>query len=137
MKHENQFYQEIIVANPKDLRKQLKLKFLVDTGSSGSAVPEKVARALGLECVGEGQVVLADGSRQRTKIAYMYMRVDDEHVFTLVAYNGCDTPLLGFDVMALLGLQVDPQKRRLLKPLRRFSFTNLLFGRKWVGAKRK
>jgi clan AA aspartic protease len=129
---ENELYQDILVANPKNLKRQMKLRFLVDTGSSGSAIPEKVARELELECVGEGRVILADGSRIRTKIAYIYMRIDDEHVFTLVAYDGCDVPLLGFDVMNLLGLQIDTGKKQLLKPLRRFTLRSILFGKGWI-----
>lgn len=129
---ENELYQDILVANPKDLKKRMKLRFLVDTGCSGTAIPEKIAQELELECVGEGRVVLADGSRIRTKIAYMYMRIDDEHVFTLVAYDGCDMPLLGFDVMNLLGLQIDTGEKRLLKPLRRFTLRSILFGKGWI-----
>jgi clan AA aspartic protease len=129
---ETAVYQDIFVANPKNLKRQMKLRFLVDTGCSGSAIPEKVARALGLECVGEGFVVLADGTRIRTKIAYMYLKIDDEHVFTLVAYDGCDKPLLGFDVMNVLGLQVDVAKKQLLKPLRRFTLRRILLGRGWI-----
>jgi clan AA aspartic protease len=131
----SELYQDILIANPHDLKKQMKLRFLVDTGASGTAIPEKVALELGLECVGEGRVVLADGTRIRTKVAYVYMRINDEHVFTLVAYNGCDSPLLGFDVMSLLSLQIDTEKKRLLKPLRRFKLTNLLFTKDWISRK--
>jgi clan AA aspartic protease len=131
----SELYQDILIANPHDLKKQMKLRFLVDTGASGTAIPEKVARELGLECVGEGRVVLADGTRVHTKVAYVYMRVNDEHVFTLVAYNGCDFPLLGFDLMSLLSLQIDTEKKRLLKPLRRFKLKSLLFTKSWISRK--
>jgi len=129
---ETAVYQDILVANPKNLKKQMRLRFLVDTGCSGSAIPEKVARELGLECIGVGDVVLADGTKIRTKIAYTYLRIDNEHVFTLVAYDGCDKPLLGFDVMSLLGLQVDTGKKQVFKPLRRFTLRSILFGKGWI-----
>jgi predicted aspartyl protease len=92
----------------------------------------EVARCLKLECVGEGQVILANGNRIRAKIAYLYMKINDEHVFTLVSYDGCEKPLLGFDVMHLLGLQIDTGKKELLKPLRRRRFRNLIFSRSWI-----
>lgn len=131
-KNVSALYQDLIIANPKNLKRQMKLRFLVDTGCSGSAIPEKVARALELECVGEGLVVLADGSQVHTKIAYLYIKINDEHVFTLVSYNGCDKPLLGFDVMSILGLQVDTGKKQLLKPLRRFTLRNFILGKGWI-----
>jgi predicted aspartyl protease len=125
-------YQDVWVANPKDLKRRVKLRFLVDTGCSGSAIPEKLARMLGLECISEGYAVLADGSRIKAKIAYVYMRIDDEHVFTLVAYDGCDAPLLDVDIMGLLNLQVDVGSKKIFKPLRRFTLRNLLFGKGWI-----
>lgn len=129
---ETAVYQDILVANPKNFKKQMTLHFLVDTGCSGSAIPMKVARALELEPVGEGYALLADGTRVKTSIAYVYMRIADEHMFTLVAYDGCDEPLLGVDIMGLLGLQVDVSNKKVLKPLRRFSLRSILFGKGWI-----
>jgi len=133
----NELYQELIIANPKNLKKQMKVRFLVDTGASGSAIPAKIARALKLECVGQGSIILADGSIVETKVAYVYMKINSEHVFTLVSYDGCDKPLLGFDIMSVLGLQIDPAKKELLKPLRRFTLRNILFGKGWISRKHR
>jgi clan AA aspartic protease len=133
----NEFYEDVIVANPQDLNKQLRLRFLVDTGSSGTVIPRGVAEQLGLQCVGSGVVELADGSRIKTKIAYLYLKIDHEHVFTLASYDGCKTPLLGFDVMSVLGLQIDVNRKRILKPVRRFSLLNFILGKGWMGARRR
>jgi clan AA aspartic protease len=130
------FYQEAIIANPKNIRKQLKLRFLVDTGSSGTVIPREVAEKLKLECVGEGLIELADGSKVKIKLAYIYMRINNEHVFTLCSYDGCAGALLGFDVMHVLGLQVDTEKKRLLKPVRLFSLKEFILRRGWISSRR-
>jgi clan AA aspartic protease len=131
------FYQEAVIANPKNLRRQLKLRFLVDTGSTGTVIPAEVAKQLKLECVGQGLVELADGSKVKTKLAYIYMRINSEHVFTLCSYNGCAGALLGFDVMHVLGLQVDTEKKRLLKPIRLFSLKEFILRKRWINSRRR
>ena len=134
---QNGVYHDVVIANPRDLDKQLKVKFLVDTGSSGTVIPRKVVEQLGLECVGSGVVELADGSQIKTKLAYLYLKIDGEHVFTLASYNGCKTPLLGFDVMSVLGLQLDVGRKRFLKPVRRFNLISFILKRGWVGGRRR
>jgi clan AA aspartic protease len=131
-RREGAVYQDIWVANPGDMNKRMMLRFLVDTGCSGSAIPLNIAKQLGLQPIGEGYAVMADGQRIHTFIAYVYMRIDDEHVFTLVTYNGCDEPLLGVDIMGLLNLQVDVGNKKILKPMRRFTLRNILFGKGWI-----
>jgi clan AA aspartic protease len=115
----------------------MKVSFLVDTGASGTAIPRRVAEELGLQCVGEGVIEFADGRRVKTEIAYVYLKINSDHVFALVSYNGCKTPLLGFDVMHLLGLQLDTSKKQLLKPVRRFSLVNFILGKGWIGARKR
>jgi clan AA aspartic protease len=133
MKKQAGFYQEAVIANPKNLKKQLRIQFLVDTGSTGTVIPKEVAEQLKLECVGKGLVELADGSRVKTRLAYLYMRLNGEHVFTLCTYNGCTTALLGFDVMHVLGLHIDTEKKRFLKPIRLFSLKNFVLRKSWAG----
>ena len=134
---QNGVYHNVIIANPRDLDKMMKVKFLVDTGSSMTVIPRKVAEQLGLECVGSGVVELADGSQIKTKLAYLYLKIDGEHVFTLASYDGCTTPLLGFDVMSVLGLQLDVARKRFLKPLRRFSLISFILKRGWIVGSKK
>jgi clan AA aspartic protease len=131
-------FQDVIVANPREMKKQFKLRFLVDTGCSGCAIPESLAKRLKLKAIGRGDVQLADGSIIKTKVAYIYMRIGGEHVFTLVTFNGCQQPLLGFDIMAMLQLQLDPHNKKILKPLRRFRLVNFILGKRWItGGKTK
>jgi clan AA aspartic protease len=130
-------YQDVIVANPKMLKKQMKLRFIVDTGCSGCAIPQKLAKKLKLKAIGQGNVQLADGSIVKVKIAYMYMRIGGEHVFTLVTFNGGDEPLLGFDVMSMLQLQLDPHNKKILKPLRRSKLLSFFLGKHWISNRGK
>jgi clan AA aspartic protease len=129
---QNEFYQDVVVANPKNLKHQIKLHFLVDTGSSGTVIPSDVAEQLELDCCGEGWVEVADGRRLKIKLAYLYMRINSEHVFTLCSYDGCPQPLLGFDIMHVLGLQIDAGKKQLLKPIRRFSLKSFVLTNRWI-----
>ena len=110
---------------------------MVDTGPTGTVIPRKVAEKLGLECIGEGFVELADGSQVKTKLAFLHMKLGSEHVFTLASYNGCTTPLLGFDVMSVLGLQLDVGRKRFLKPVRRFSLLSFILNKGWVTGRRR
>jgi predicted aspartyl protease len=87
--------------------------------------------------VGDGLVELADGRRIKTELAYLYLKINSDHVFTLASFDGCKTPLLGFDVMNLLGLQVDVSKKQLLKPVRRFSLVSFILRKGWVGVRRR
>ncbi len=130
-------YQEVLVANPRDLDKKVMLKFLVDTGSSGTVIPRKIAETLDLECVGDGLVELADGSQLKTKLAYLYLQIDSDHIFTLASYDGCKTPLLGFDVMSVLGLQLDVGRKRFLKPIRRFNLISFVLNKRWESRRRR
>ena len=134
---QNAVYQDVLVANPRHLDKQVKVSFLVDTGASGTVITRKVAEMLDLDCIGEGLVQLADGSQVKTKLAYLYLKIDGEHVFTLVSFNGSITPLLGFDVMSVLGLQLDVGRKRFLKPVRRFSLISFILNKSWVGGIRR
>jgi clan AA aspartic protease len=130
-------YQNVVVANPRDLDKQMRLRFLVDTGASGTVIPREVAEKLDLEIIGEGVVELADGSQMKTKLTFLYMKFGGEHLFTIASYNGCTTPLLGFDVMSVLGLQLDVARKRFLKPIRRFSLLSFILNKGWVGGSKR
>ena len=133
MKRQAGFYQEAIIANPKNLRKQVRLNFLVDTGSSGTAIPREVAKQLKLEPIGKGWIQLADGSKVKIQLAYLYLKINGDNVFTICSYNGCADPLLGFDVMHVLGLHIDTEKKRLLRPIRRFWLKDFILKKGLIG----
>ncbi|HML02906.1 MAG TPA: hypothetical protein VK487_05980, partial [Candidatus Bathyarchaeia archaeon] len=86
-------------------------------------------------CVGKGVVQLADGSEVKIKFAYLYMKINGDHVFALCSYDGCPDPLLGFDVMHVLGLQVDTGKRQLLRPIRRFWLKSFTLNKTWISSR--
>lgn len=136
MKRQAGFYQEAIIANPRNLRKQMKLQFLVDTGSSGTVIPQEVAKQLKLECIGEGLIEIADGNRVKVKLGYLYMKINGDHVFTLCSYDGCQKALLGFDVMHVLDLHIDAGKKRLLKPIRQVWLKSFILRKSWISNRR-
>jgi hypothetical protein len=65
------------------------------------------------------------------------MCIGGEHVFTLVTFDGCHQPLLGFDIMAMLRLQLDPHSKQILKSLRRFKLVNFILQKSWMNRGRK
>jgi clan AA aspartic protease len=110
---------DAVIANPADPKKRCDIKFIVDTGAGMTAIPAETAKKLGLKYVATAEVGLADGRVIKVNLAYAYLLIHGEHVFTLVGCGGCDVPLLGFDVMCLLQLQLDVANKKVLRPARR------------------
>lgn len=129
---------DAVVANPKNLKKRVDLSFVVDTGAGMTAIPADVAKRLGLDYVATAEVALADATVIQVKLAYAYINIHGEHIFTLVGCGGCDQPLLGFDVMSLLQLELDIANKRCLRPVRRFKVLRIIWKKMlgeghWIG----
>jgi aspartyl protease family protein len=98
------------------------VEFLVDTGATGSALPERLARKLGLAAVGE-----QDSSTAGGKVTSRVVRVDIDleggvHAGNLVvlAMPNLDVPLLGMDVLGRLQWQQSDGRLRIdLRSVRR------------------
>lgn len=98
-------------------RKSVKVRALVDTGTSGLIVTPDVAKALGFdieECVAKN-VILADGSIVRAPrlegIMIEYGDRDCGQVATVLSGSEC---LLGFVPLEDMDLIVDPREQRLV-----------------------
>jgi len=133
----DQMTLDAVIANPADPEeKWCEIKFLVDTGAGMTAITTSMAKALGLKYVATAEVGLADGRIIKVNLAYAYLCIHGEGVFTIIGCGGCDVPLLGFDVLRLLQFQLDVAKKRVLRPARRrFKvLSNWIFGRGWSGA---
>lgn len=131
----DQMSLDAVIANPSDPRKRSDIKFVVDTGASMTAITAEVAKSLGLKYVATAEVGLADGKVIKVNLAYAYLCIHGEHVFTLVGCGGCDVPLLGFDVMCLLQLQLDVANKKVLRPVRRrFKVLRIVWRRVWGDA---
>jgi clan AA aspartic protease len=106
------------IANPLDPKKSRKVEFLVDTGATGCAIGEDLADKLGLEASGTVDVGLADGSSKQVKAAYVLIEVGGRKLYTWTVYDKGFTPILGLDVMRILGVHVDVPEKRILVPHR-------------------
>lgn len=104
------------IANPLDPKKSRKVEFLVDTGATGCAIGEDLADKLGLEASGTVDVGLADGSSKQVKAAYVLIEVGGRKLYTWTIYDKGFTPILGLDVMRILGVHVDVPERKVLVP---------------------
>jgi predicted aspartyl protease len=104
------------VANPLNPKRAEKVEFLVDTGATGCAVGSDLAEKLGLEASGTVDVGLADGSTKRVKAAYILIEVGGRKLYTWTIYDKGFTPILGLDVMRVLGIHVDVPEKKVLIP---------------------
>ena len=123
------------ISNPKDAKLKVEVEFCVDTGASCCVIPKKLAKQIGLEIVGKAQVQLADGTITTFPLAYVCIVICEKPVFALASIvESATSPLLGFDVMELLEVQIDVRNRKLLKPIKLFKirkfFLNILPGSK-------
>ncbi|MCJ7768057.1 retroviral-like aspartic protease family protein [Candidatus Bathyarchaeota archaeon] len=129
---EEQLSLDAVIANPADPKRRSGIKFVVDTGASMTAITDEVAKRLRLKYVATAEVGLADGKVIKVDMAYVYLHIHGEHVFTLVCCGGCDVPLLGFDILSLLQLQIDVANKKVLRPVRRrFKILRIVWKRVW------
>jgi hypothetical protein len=59
---------------------------------------------------------LADGSSKRVKAAYILIEVGGRKLYTWTIYDKGFTPILGLDVMRVLGIHVDVPEKKVLFP---------------------
>jgi clan AA aspartic protease len=88
---------------------------LVDTGSSNTAVPGSVLRALGVEPYRTAMFEMADGSQAPMEIGRTWVRVNGDIELTQVVFSEEGSQaILGAITLEELGLGVDPIKRQLV-----------------------
>jgi clan AA aspartic protease len=116
IENEDYIFVDAKVANPLNPKRAEKVEFLVDTGATGCAVGSDLAEKLGLEASGTVDVGLADGSTKRVKAAYILIEVGGRKLYTWTIYDKGFTPILGLDVMRVLGIHVDVPERKVLIP---------------------
>jgi clan AA aspartic protease len=122
IQNEEYIFTDCKVANPLDSKKTIKVEFLVDTGASGCAISQDVAEALDLEPCGIIDAGLADGSVKRVKAAYITLEIGGRKLYTWTIYDKGFTPILGLDVMRVLGIHVDVPQKKILMPYKGLKF---------------
>ncbi len=99
--------------------KQLKVRFLVDSGATYTVLTERVWRELGLKPLGEMEFILADGTSIRRKVSEVLLELPGygERHTPVVLGESEDENLLGIVTLEIFGLILDPFKRE-LRPIR-------------------
>ncbi len=94
------------------------VRFLVDSGATYTLLPEKVWQAIGLSPKREHTFTFADGSTITRKVPECYIILPQGECHTPVILGEAnDEALLGVVTLEILGLVLDPFKRR-LQPMR-------------------
>ena len=93
-----------------------RIEALVDTGATFTIVPAPILYRLGVEPQKSGSFELADGSFRDYSIGETRVQVDGEEINSPVVF-GEETmePILGAVTLEILGLGVDPARRRLIR----------------------
>lgn len=94
-------------------KRKITAKALVDTGASFSAIPESLARKIGIKPFGKKEVELADGSKKFFPIATAYIKIRGREVPQIVLISPDGEALIGVETLEHLGMIVDPKKRKL------------------------
>lgn len=99
--------------------KEERVRFLVDSGTTYSLLPEPIWKAIGLQPKREHEFVLADGRTIKRKISecYIVLPQGEGHTPVVLGEPGDDEALLGVVTLGILGLVLDPFKRT-LEPMR-------------------
>jgi len=116
-----------VLANPNDRDLNCDIDLCVDTGASITVIPQKVAKKLKLQTVGNAQIQLANGHIVKHDLVYVYLYIDGEGLTLYAAVNPDGDALLGCDIMGLLQFQVDVARKRVFKSLKRFKVISMFF----------
>jgi hypothetical protein len=68
---------------------------------------------------------LADGSVKRVKATYIGIEIRGRKILTWTIYDKGFTPIIGLDVMRVMGFHIDAPDKRVLLPLRRLRIKKL------------
>jgi len=96
--------------------KSKRVRFLVDSGTGYCVLPSEAWKALGLEPLRVETFNLADGTPVRRKISECRIRLGrrEGHTPVILGEPG-DSALMGVITLEVLGLVLDPFRRKILK----------------------
>jgi clan AA aspartic protease len=115
-------------------RRTATVRFLVDTGATYTIVPPALIRKVGAPVLGRRfRVSPADGRARRLQACLLGIRIGRRAGATTALVLPGAEPLLGVETLEVLGLRVDPVRRR-IEPTR--AQTALLVGARGPGATR-
>jgi clan AA aspartic protease len=90
------------------------VSMLVDTGATFSAIPEALARTVGIKRLRRWvPITLADGRQVRLAAGTAIVRIGRREAPATILVGGVVEPILGVETLEALGLTVDSRRRRL------------------------
>ena len=104
-----------LVANPREDKPPVEVKFLVDTGAMFTCLPGPQLEALGLTPLWRVPITLADGRPEEWMAAEILLTVDGRTLHTTCLFGPPGgLPLLGAVSLEQFALSVDPLNRTLV-----------------------
>lgn len=99
--------------------KEVKVRFLIDSGATYTVLTKSIWEELGLKPIGEMEFILADGTTIKRKISEVLLELPGygERHTPVVLGESEDMNLLGMVTLKIFGLILDPFKRE-LRPIR-------------------
>ncbi len=95
----------------RGLKSEKRERMFVDTGSTFSIVPRKLAEELGIQTAAwRESVVLADGSVKEFDVGLGYLVVQGRGTVAKILLGEIDELVLGTETLETLGFMVDPVK---------------------------
>ena len=105
-----QFHQDVRLFGDKAVT----VRMLVDTGATYSMVSESLARRVGIARSQHPlRVTLADGRRRTFDAGLVAFSILRRKAVMTVLVGDIVEPILGMEALEILGLSVEPRKRRL------------------------
>jgi len=107
-----QFRQTVALTGEKTAR----VRMLVDTGATFSIISEPLAQTIGIKLHKRPYTTtLADGRRMKASYGTVLFSIVGREAPGTLLVGGVDEPILGMEILEILGLTVDPRWRRLRK----------------------
>jgi clan AA aspartic protease len=107
-----QFYQAVKLTGDKTAA----VRMLVDTGATYSMISESLARAIGIKLHPRPYTTtLADGRRMKVNHGNAILGILGREAPGTILVGDVAEPILGMEILEILGLTVDPRRRRLKK----------------------
>jgi len=110
-------YIEMKVKNPKNTRREKKIKFLVDSGVIYSCISKDILKNLGIKPHSKREFTLANGKKIEREIGDAIFEYNGRKASSPVIFGEKgDMNLLGVVTLEALGFIINPLNRR-LEPL--------------------
>ena len=105
---------QLIIKNPTEPKKSVAAKFLVDSGTHYTVLPEPIVRKLGLKPSWAQEFSLADGKIIKRRIGSALIKFERrEAAASVILGQKGDAALLGVTTLESFGLMLDPFKRKI------------------------